>query len=384
MQQKDSLNRSIIEGIFSYLPAKRKSTPSGWISFNAPCCSHYGHNQDLRGRGGFRNTLTGGFVFNCFNCGFKTRWEPGRMFSPKTKMFLNYLGMPQETISKLSIACIKLLDVDIKKTSQVAQQNDLQKSTTKLKTLILSKLNEYNDQVPESIDLNQYLSVYDLPNQSKPISYWLKHPPDSRTEKIAFNNVYNYILTRNSNLIDWWGFYWSPEQQFKDRIIIPICNNKNTRYYGYTSRIVTANYNKEKTSKYLTSCQPGLLFNFDVIYHPFRKYLLVCEGVFDAISVAGVGVMKQTLSDQQIAAIKESNKIVIVMPDRDKNGKHLVEQAIDNGFFVSFPNWDAGLKDAADAVTEYGQLVAVKQIFESVETSPLKIQLAAKKWFHNV
>jgi hypothetical protein len=36
----------ITDTINSYLPAKRKQTPSGWISFNAVCC------DDKRQRGG--------------------------------------------------------------------------------------------------------------------------------------------------------------------------------------------------------------------------------------------------------------------------------------------------------------------------------------------
>ena len=37
----------IADTLLQFLPGKRKQTPSGWISFNAPCC------QDKRQRGGF-------------------------------------------------------------------------------------------------------------------------------------------------------------------------------------------------------------------------------------------------------------------------------------------------------------------------------------------
>ncbi len=36
----------IADTLLSFLPAKRKHTPSGWIGFNAPCCG------DKRQRGG--------------------------------------------------------------------------------------------------------------------------------------------------------------------------------------------------------------------------------------------------------------------------------------------------------------------------------------------
>ena len=34
-----------------HLPAKKKTTPSGWTSFNAVCCVHNGETPDTRGRG---------------------------------------------------------------------------------------------------------------------------------------------------------------------------------------------------------------------------------------------------------------------------------------------------------------------------------------------
>ena len=38
--------------ILNSLPANKKKTPSGWISFNAPCCIYNGETQDKKKRGG--------------------------------------------------------------------------------------------------------------------------------------------------------------------------------------------------------------------------------------------------------------------------------------------------------------------------------------------
>jgi hypothetical protein len=56
----------------AYLPAKRKQNPSGWISFNAPCCVHNNENADRRSRGGIKITDQG-WSYHCFNCGFKMK-----------------------------------------------------------------------------------------------------------------------------------------------------------------------------------------------------------------------------------------------------------------------------------------------------------------------
>jgi len=67
---------SIVSDILTaYLPAKRKTTPSGWTSFNAPCCIHNGDSADKRQRGGLISNGDGGVSYHCFNCGFKASWH---------------------------------------------------------------------------------------------------------------------------------------------------------------------------------------------------------------------------------------------------------------------------------------------------------------------
>ena len=45
----------VYETLLAHLPHKRKTTPSGWTSFNAPCCVHNGTGADTRQRGGIIN-----------------------------------------------------------------------------------------------------------------------------------------------------------------------------------------------------------------------------------------------------------------------------------------------------------------------------------------
>ena len=82
---------SIVSNIVSvYLPAKKKTTPSGWISFNAPCCHNNGHAHDTRGRGGLIINGDEGVTYHCFNCGFKCSWQAGRNLSLKFKNFFRH------------------------------------------------------------------------------------------------------------------------------------------------------------------------------------------------------------------------------------------------------------------------------------------------------
>ena len=90
----------VSEIITSYLPPKRKQTPSGWISFNAPCC------QDDRQRGGIimENEV---ISYHCFNCGFKASWQPGRTISSKLHKLMQQLHVPDDVISKCFIEALR-------------------------------------------------------------------------------------------------------------------------------------------------------------------------------------------------------------------------------------------------------------------------------------
>ena len=97
----------VTDTIRTYLPVKRKTTPSGWISFNAPCCG------DTRGRGGIIFNQGDAVSYHCFNCQFRCSWQPGRLLSHKMKNFMSSLNMDDTLINKLALESLKLHDEDI-------------------------------------------------------------------------------------------------------------------------------------------------------------------------------------------------------------------------------------------------------------------------------
>ena len=96
----------VAETVLTFLPPKRKQTPSGWISFNAPCCQHNGHSPDTRLRGG---VIQEGEVisYHCFNCGYKASWQPGRNISHKLRKLLQWLNAPDDVINKLALSVMQ-------------------------------------------------------------------------------------------------------------------------------------------------------------------------------------------------------------------------------------------------------------------------------------
>jgi hypothetical protein len=320
----------IVDTVRTYLPPKRKQTPSGWISFNAPCCA------DKRQRGGLIFNQGTTVSYHCFNCQFKASWQPGRQLSQKFKKLLQLLNVPDDAISKCAIEALRLHELD-----------DYTSVETALPT------------IPEKT----------LPMGSRLITEWLDEMPE------ALVPVLEYIAERNMYL-DQYPLYWTDENGFDNRLIIPF-------YYqnaivGYTARKI-----KEGNPKYISEQTPGYVFNLDRQTQD-RQYVIVVEGPFDAISIDGVALLGAEIGSVQSRFINQLQREVILVPDRDSAGAKTVEQATELGWTVSMPEWPEGVKDVNDAVNKLGRLATLWLIINSRAQSELKIKLQAKTWFRTI
>lgn len=320
----------ITDTLRAYLPIKHKKTPSGWISFDAPCC------QDQRQRGGLIFNAGDAVSFHCFNCGFKTSWHPGRLISLKMRRFMQLLGIQDSDINKLSLEAIKLHEAD--------------------------EIHSITNIVP-------VFHERALPLDAKPILEYLDNVP----EKLI--PVLEYIASRGLYLEDY-PFYWSPNTGFNNRLIIPFYYNN--KIVGYTARAVN-----NKNPRYLSDQQPNYVFNLDRQTYD-RKYVIVCEGPLDALSIDACAILGCEIKQGQDFLLKRLNKEIIVVPDRDHEGPKTVERAIELGYSVSMPEWPDNVKDVNDAVKILGRLTTLWVILQAKESYSLKIQLRAKSWFKKI
>ena len=321
------------ETLLQFAPIKRKQTPSGWISFNAPCCHHNGTSADTRGRGGLIGNTDGGISYHCFNCGYKASWQPGRNLSYKMKNLMKWFNAPDDVITKLALDVMKLNEGETD--------------------------NFYTVQLPTFVDV-------ELPQDAKPIKDIENDIPTHLLD------VLKYMKERNLYLDDY-NFYWSPNLGYRDRLIIPFYHNK--KIVGFTARTFLPN----KRPKYLSNQQPGYVFNFDE-QRPEKIFVIVCEGPIDALHVEGVAVLGSEIKDQQVAMINSLNKQVIVVPDKDKAGSKMIETALEQGWSVSMPDWGKDINDIGDCVKQHGKLYTLYSIVNNSESSKLKIQLREKQW----
>ena len=325
----------IADTLLTYLPGKRKHTPSGWISFNAPCC------DDKRQRGGFIKNGDEAISYHCFNCGFKCSWQPGRTINQKMSKFMRFLNMPDDIISQLRLEALRLND----------------NSNTEVRQIIPT------------------FEPRALPMDAKSLeewSTWIELQGWENTDQELIN-VFCYL--RNIRKLDPYAYpyYWTNKVGFKNRVIIPFY--KNGACVGYTARAIN-----DAKPKFISEQQPGYVFNLDRQSHD-RSFVIVCEGPFDALSIDACALLGAEIKDSQNWLLKQLGKEIVLVPDRDHEGPRTVEQALEYGWSVSMPDWPEGVKDVNDAVLKLGRLATLWMIVTAKESNTLKIQLRAKKWF---
>jgi len=324
------MNNEIIDIILSYWKSHSKTrvTTGGWVSGNAVCCG------DTRQRGGIivDNDV---ISYSCFNCNFMASWQVGRIISGNMRKLMQNLGIPESEISQICIGAIRLLN-----------------SPAEI---------EYKHIIHD-------IKPVELPSGAKPILELIDNCP----EKLI--PVMEYLAERKLYLEDY-PFYWTPYIGYSNRLIIPFFY-KN-QIVGYTARSIN-----NTTPKYISSQQPSYVFNIDK-QRDDRVFSIICEGPIDAISIDGCAIMGSEIKEGQQHLLNHLHKEIILVPDRDKSGMALIEQAIEYGYSVSMPKWPTDIKDINDAVKKLGRLATLWLIVTSKETSPLKIRVKAKMWINH-
>ena len=319
-----------------------KTSADGWIVANAVCCTHNGESADKRKRGNVIANSNGAISYSCFNCSFKASYQPGRHLSLKFRKLVSWMGASENDVRRLVIEAIRV--------------------------------KEYIEEFEPGAALEkEEISFKSIPLPTRSIRYtdYIESAGTKLTDD--FISCANYVGNRKIAFEDY-DFYWTDETVHKmnRRIIIPY--TWENKVIGYTGRAV----DDDVKPKYYNQVDSHYVFNTDKQKRDW-KFVIVCEGPFDAMSVDGVAIMHNVLSEQQIDIIDALGKEVIVVPDNDKSGFSIIEQAIDCGWSVSFPIWFETCKDINEAVCKYGKLFTLKAILEGKESSKLKIELLKKK-----
>ena len=324
---------SIQENIKSVIPYKHKSASKGWISFDAPCCTHRGETQDKRNRGGLLFTPEGGVSYHCFNCGFKTSWRPGLHFHFKISKLMQWMGMDDGVIARLKFDALRDINEEI----------------------------IYQERVKEQI----VFEPRPLPDNSTSL-----FPINANYSDM--NDVANYLLSRGLSSDDF-NWLWSSEDGYNRRVIIPY--TWENKIVGYTARSIDI---KTSKGKYIQHVGSDYVFGMDE-QKIDSKFALLFEGTLDAIPLKGLAALTNEVSERKAEIIDTLGREVIVVPDRDRSGRLLVDAALKYGWSVAFPEWQEDIKDASDACLRYGRLYTLRTILATKQANKLKIELLRKR-----
>ena len=319
--------------VLTYLPAKRKQTSSGWMSFNAPCCVHKGESPDRRQRGGIKTTDQG-WSYHCFNCGFTASFILGRNLSFKARRLLEWLNVPAEEIERINLESLRhrniqgILD-ERQRTANVVQGIQF-----------------------EDRDLPEEFALID---ENMPV-HWQYLRDRCVPEDYPIGMIHGDVDDKFSR---------------RQGVIIP---------FTYDGRIVghTRRFFDDRNPRYIHDMQPGFVFGTD-LQRPDWQHVIVVEGVFDALSIAGLAVLHAEINDAQVRLIRSLGREITVVPDQDEAGMKLVDRATELGWAVSMPDWPADIKDVNDAVKRWGRLGTLITIMQARETSKIKIEMRRKQ-----
>ena len=329
-----------------------------WTHHNCPACVFRGHSRpDTKNRGNHMYNADGSVSYNCFNCSLKTGWQPGKYMSKDMESLLISFG---------------------------AQDKEIELAKFYIKEMVDS--GDFAEQETTASKLYQRVTVRELPPNSKTFWEWASLPEEQIPQE--FISVLNHVNERNPYLLDL-ELYWSPAKEHKmyDRFIIPYV--MNGKIIGYTARHKLKD--PGSTYRFINQVSTNILYNYDLLQDERIKTILVCEGPMDAALMGGVSANNFKLSAVQIDVLKaaqEKGKKIVIVPDRDKDGLQTIEQALEYGFSVSFPDFGAvrvgstirHIKDFDEACARFGRLFCLQLIHDSIVDEPFYIKAQTDKW----
>lgn len=319
---------SLVENTLrAHLPVL-KTTSNGWLTLNCPMCVQNGQARpDTKHRGGIRFD-NGKVAYQCFNCHMITGWHPGSRLGFKLTKLMRAFGIDEGDIQRLKI---QLWD-------QVVEDDTVVEEPYKK---------------PDWPEITWPWTVRDLTLEAA-----------------------EYLDSRGVLELSNWYTSASPIQGMDNRVILPYTSDN--KIVGYTARWI-GDVPDKKTAKMITNRPPSFVFNLDHQSQQ-RKYTIVTEGEYDALTLDGVAVMTNSISSEQAKIIEDIDNEPVVLPDKDRAGMTLALQAAELGWSVSFPDWPDGIKDANEAARQFGRVAVLQSVISAIESSPLKIKLLARRW----
>lgn len=320
--------QSLIESKFTL-----RQTPTGWFVAKCPLCNDYKERFGIRfdAEAGLQKITT-----NCWNCSTATKYEEfsGKM-SQKFKEILIAGGIDEAEISAtVNSAFFNKQDRDDK-------------------VITLEKLNKINTFTPP---INLPVGALQL---------------GSPEHSVYQQKLFTYLNERSVNL-QRYRFFFSLEERFLNRVIIPFYRGGKLIYWQARS----IDPGEKKRYDNAPVSRDAVMFNIDQLSSYHERPLFVTEGVFDSMMVDGVSLLGSKLNPAKSEILSKSRRRLVFVVDKDKNGGHLAQAVLANGWDIAFA--PAGARDLNESVCRFGLSWTIYELIRSIPKSKDRAELSIK------
>lgn len=321
---------SLEQIIRRYIQLPTHDNGSGWFSVVCKVCNDHGKKGP---RAGFKFDTTS-VGYHCFNCGHKAKFDPTEYagMSKDMRIVLHDFGVPDEEWQQVLFDALKN-----------QQDNPTTKSAAQTKKGSIE---------PQEIPLPEH---FYLLSEAGPDDKWAEIAIDYlESERKIDPKNHPFMLSRAKKgqlRIDKW----------RGRLIIPVY--KQGKLIFYQGRALFTDTNK----KYESPATPKdrVLYGFDLLFEHTEAPLYIVEGIFDAMSIDGVAIIGNEITDAQTEWLNRSKRRKVYIPDRFGDGRRVALDCLGQGWSVSTP--DVGsCKDMNEAVKKYGKVYVMKSIAENI------------------
>lgn len=282
--------------------------------------------NDYKIRGAFKFE-EGQVRYNCFNCGAAGNFTEfsGRI----SKNMRNILGS------------FGLEDTDISTVVNTAFFNKQEDEETKVSLASLSKVSTVTPEIK-------------LPAGAIKLGESDQHL-DTQIE------IAKYLEDRRIDTSKY-EFYFSTEERFKNRVIIPFFRNNKLIYW----QARTIDPNEKKRYDNAPVGRESVMFNMDLLRQRTDSVLFVVEGVFDAMSLDGIALLGSKITEAKLILLSESIRPLTFVIDKDQNGKALGEKLISAGMAITVA--PEGANDVNESFKKYGSIWTVNELMKNTRS----------------
>lgn len=312
-----------VENIIRSYVSLSRTNSKGWASIKCRLCNDY------KSRGGF-NFTDNSVSYNCFNCSHAAIFTPTESTTVPKRMqeVFDAFGIPSSEFKEMMFDAF-VTQSSLKKLSTVVPRVTINFNDLTLPKFLRPLITDGTGDVYDEIAC-EYLLDRGI-------------PPTGYTFLIADKNLASML-----QYINW-----------KGRVVIPYYRHGKVVFYQGRDMLDT------DRTKYLSppDSRDAVFYGFDEIYSTTDKPLYIHEGFFDAFLLKdSVATFSNKLTDQQIEILNRCHRTKVVIPDRVGKGYIIANQAIEQGWSVSFPDIGNTCKDMNEAIVKYGRLYILKSI----------------------